>query len=233
MDVDASGVADIGTDHGLLAVGLAVTGRFETVVGVDLSSEALINGAHKLHEEILEHRKQRHPDGMSRPLPVEFRCGDGLTVLQAKEADAVCIAGVGVNTILDVLKVSDSDRFLLDKLDCQHIIVQPTNSRPRHLMRLYYSLVEIGWEPQAERIAHVSSRWYMTTLFSRNNNSKERTARAYLPGELLVSFDTPDQKIPLEWICHHSSWIRRDRLAAGQLGKQEARWLEAFHKLAS
>jgi len=163
------GIADIGTDHGLLAVGLAMTGRFKKVVGVDVSENALRDGAFKLHQEISTYLEQRQGQEVASteelnrlqqnaPLPIEFRCGDGLKPLQVSdEINALCIAGMGTNTMMDVLSVSTDDTedsqqvLLVDKLDCQHIVAQPTSSRPRLLMHLYDGLSNRGWEAKAQK----------------------------------------------------------------------------------
>lgn len=221
------GIADVGTDHGLLAVGLAITGRFERVVGVDVSQHALRDGAFKLQEEILSFRNDT-------PLlsVLEFRESNGLHAVRRGEADTLCIAGMGVHSMVEILTakraLSSSQHhqlLLLDDLDCQRLIIQPTNSRPHHLTHLYDNLNEIGWSVQDERIEFLSSRWYLSVAFER----KETAMDAPPPGALLaLSMDSLTMEEFGKWVIHHRKWILQDASMTGSLLDEDKRWLEAF-----
>jgi tRNA A22 N-methylase len=224
------GATDVGTDHGLLAVGLAVSGLFDRVVGIDVSKRALEDGAMRLKEQIEEYRKNNNYT--TRHLNLDFRHGDGLKEAKPGEADVVCIAGMGVNTMINILSATtasseDDHRLLLDYLGCQQLILQPTNSRPRHLMLLYDRLRGMGWRVEDERIEYMSSRWYISTLFVRNCMTPETT----LPGAILNQLERDDPamwKVFLEYVKHHCSWVRKDMKNAGGVREEDDTWLRAF-----
>ncbi|MCL2670764.1 MAG: class I SAM-dependent methyltransferase [Clostridiales bacterium] len=84
----AKTVADIGCDHGRLAVALAQGGAM--AVGVDISEPSLMK-ARRLVQ--LAGQADR----------VELRVGDGLSPLRTGEADAVCMMGMGGTLIAKLL----------------------------------------------------------------------------------------------------------------------------------
>lgn len=210
-------VADVGTDHGLLAFGLASTGKFSKVTGVDQSERALRDGAHQLPK-----------------LPVlSFRHGDGLAALQPGEADIICIAGMGVHTMRTILGATDENgTLLLDALRPHQLVLQPTNSRPRNLYRLYAYLQNIGWQVDDERIEYLSKRWYITASFARTDD-----AALSLPGDKLVE-NSKLEHAPINdkmaddfwaWVSHHCAWIRKDQ-ARGRhwMDKADLDWIARF-----
>ncbi len=87
---DGQAVADIGCDHGKLAVNLAASGRFPKVIGADLREGPLAKAAQTLQDA--------HCEGL-----VELRLGDGLSVLQKGEVGTIIIAGVSAQTTIDIL----------------------------------------------------------------------------------------------------------------------------------
>lgn len=238
-------VADIGTDHGLLAVGLGLSG-YDTV-GVDLSEQALDKGGRKLLRDVTDYRQKRKESDI---LPVEFRCGDGLEALHPGEADVVCIAGVGVHTVMDILGKrgrGKEQNLLLNVIDSQQLCVQPTNSRPKHLMLLYDGLDGIGWRVCEERISYVSSRWYISSAFRRVTDESVTSQQvANLPGEFLMTGQARGQshhKTSVDdeiersqdifqcYVEHHRKWIERDAEIKGHISDDERRWLERFSSI--
>ena len=85
-----SRVADIGTDHGYLAVALVEEGRAPFVIASDLPVGPCEAARRTVRAEGLEDR-------------IEVRQGDGLTVLQPGEVDTVCIAGMGGVLMTEIL----------------------------------------------------------------------------------------------------------------------------------
>lgn len=85
--------ADIGCDHGKLSIYLAKSGRCARVIAADLRPEPLARAARNLANAHCEDR-------------VELRLGDGLTVLQPGEAQDIIIAGMGAETIIQVLSAA-------------------------------------------------------------------------------------------------------------------------------
>lgn len=236
-------IVDVGTDHGLLAIGLAVSDAYERVIGVDVSSNALGNGGLRLLSDVQHRKASSDPallskesiaSGLSNELAVEFRISDGLGNLQVGEADAVCIAGMGVNTISKILHSStlaNDGTSDLDYLGCQQLILQPTNSKPRNLMKLYNSLQSTGWKLADERIEYLSSRWYITFCLVRDPDSKLMVddLQRHVPTSKLVARDKNDpmSEIVLDYQRHHLEWINRDEdVTKGGLHEDDKAWRE-------
>ncbi|MCG8501610.1 MAG: class I SAM-dependent methyltransferase [Firmicutes bacterium] len=81
-------VADIGCDHGKLSAAMALMGI--PVVAVDISEPSL--------RKTMELKNQLGLDN------IETRLGDGLVPIHKDEVDLVIMAGVGQQTIIDILK---------------------------------------------------------------------------------------------------------------------------------
>jgi tRNA A22 N-methylase len=228
-------IADVGTDHGLVAIALALSRNFERVIGVDVSENALRNGALKLQHEVLSHAPQ--VTCIASPPRLEFRQRDGLQALRPGEADTLCIAGMGVYSMIDILTlpspIEKSNKVLLDDLRSQRLILQPTNSRPRNLMQLYYALGNMGWKVRDERIEKVSSRWYLSVAFKRRADVRS-SYDGQLPGVHLCCVGAADAdrwNISRDWVSHHCSWIRQDMKKTNDIHEGDIRWLKAFESL--
>lgn len=83
-------VADIGCDHGKLGYYLLGTERAERIIATDVSAASL-----KKAEELAK------ANGVEKYM--ETRLGDGLDVIESGEADIIVIAGLGGDTIADIL----------------------------------------------------------------------------------------------------------------------------------
>ena len=88
-------IADIGTDHGYVAVGLLQEKKAHKVISSDISSNSL----------------QKAIDYVKSNYLVDTRVGSGLSVLQADEADAVIIAGMGGVLISKILEDDYDNKF--------------------------------------------------------------------------------------------------------------------------
>lgn len=216
-------VADIGTDHGLLATGLAATGHFRSVIGVDVSESALNEGARRVLAETDLHLSESGKDRF----PLEFRLGSGLSPLAVGDCDTVCIAGMGVNTMEQILLELTSDGTpLLDSLQCKALLLQPTNTRPRNLIQLYDSLQKRNWYPRDERVSYLSSRWYWNVAFERSEAS---FGDRLLPG-LTFSLDrSPSEQwaLFLRYVDEHCRWLDEDQRRSGLRGREDE-WLQHF-----
>ncbi|NLD20275.1 MAG: SAM-dependent methyltransferase [Clostridiales bacterium] len=84
-------VADVGSDHGFLSINLMEEGLSERVIVTDVSRHSLDKAVANCREELADVSS------------IEFRCGDGLTVLGRGEADAVVIGGMGGRLIRDIM----------------------------------------------------------------------------------------------------------------------------------
>ena len=101
-------VADIGTDHGYLAVYLVVEGISPSIVATDRAKGPLASAKQLVELLSLSHK-------------IDMRLGDGLAVLKPGEVNTVCIAGMGGMAIIDILKeqpevVNQTQRFIFQPM---------------------------------------------------------------------------------------------------------------------
>ena len=95
-------LADIGTDHGKLPVSLLLSGRVAAAIGSDIRQGPLDHAARNAAEH-----------GVALPL----RLAAGLEAVRPEECDTVSIAGMGGQTIADILAAApwtgDGEHLLL------------------------------------------------------------------------------------------------------------------------
>lgn len=127
--------ADIGTDHGYLAAEYVRSGKFSKVIASDIAPDPLRKAVEYAKSLGIEDR-------------VEFRLGDGLTVLAPGEVDTAVIAGVGGETAASMVCACP---FAAEGL---RLIFQPM-SRPDVLRR---TLFERGLMITAERFVKENGR---------------------------------------------------------------------------
>jgi len=125
----ASRTADIGCDHGWLA--LALCGRCERVIAADISEESLKKAA----------RRALDRNGAPR---FETRLGAGLSVLSPGEADCLVITGLSGVTIAEIL---EKGRDVLAGV--RTLVLQPVQGQ--ETIRRYLSLH--GWRIEEERLS--------------------------------------------------------------------------------
>lgn len=138
VDQDAK-VADIGTDHGYLAVYLTINNISDYVIATDRAKGPLSSATQLV--ELLS------LDGK-----IETRLGDGLSVLQPGEVDTICIAGMGGMTMIDILKANPEVVKAAKKL-----ILQPQRGASK--VRRY--LMENGMKITAEDLAEDDGFYYV------------------------------------------------------------------------
>ncbi|PWI56857.1 tRNA (adenine(22)-N(1))-methyltransferase [Sulfoacidibacillus thermotolerans] len=103
--------ADIGSDHGLLPIALVRAGRAKRAIAVEVAKGPCAATA----QAVLQAKLQES---------IEVRLGDGLTVLQKEEVDAVVIAGMGGQTMWDILTSKHADQVLVQD-HAVRLVLQP------------------------------------------------------------------------------------------------------------
>lgn len=83
-------IADIGTDHGVTACGLLLQNKAKHIIATDKSAPSL-QKAEALGQTL----------GLGDKM--DFRQGDGLFVMQPKEAEGIIVSGMGAPLIIDIL----------------------------------------------------------------------------------------------------------------------------------
>ncbi|MBF1051294.1 MAG: SAM-dependent methyltransferase [Peptostreptococcaceae bacterium] len=114
-------IADIGTDHGYVAVGLLQEKKAHKVISSDISSNSLQKAIDYVKSNYLEDK-------------IDTRVGSGLSVLQADEADAIIIAGMGGVLISKILEDDYDNKF---SKKSPTLILQPVQ-QARHLRYYLY-----------------------------------------------------------------------------------------------
>lgn len=90
-------LADIGTDHGYIPVSLLLEGRILRAVAADIGALPLDHA-----------RRTAQRCGVTER--ISFRLGDGLSVLEPGEAGVIVIAGMGGDTVTEILAAAPWSR---------------------------------------------------------------------------------------------------------------------------
>ena len=134
----ASTVADIGTDHGYLAIELFKINSTRRVIAADLNAGPCQAARRTISEA-----------GFSDS--IEVRQGDGLAALTPGEVDTVCIAGMGGKLEADILEARPD---VTARLQC--LVLQPQNG----FEYLRGWLYDHNWHIEDERLSKVDGRVY-------------------------------------------------------------------------
>ncbi|MBR2179369.1 MAG: tRNA (adenine(22)-N(1))-methyltransferase TrmK [Selenomonadaceae bacterium] len=154
-----SRVADIGTDHGYLAIELIKKNIAKFVIASDKNSKPLAAAQKNIKEAGVENS-------------VDLRLGDGLKALKAGEVDVICIAGMGGALMCDILNTSLEIVATVDK-----IILQPMNVSER--VRQW--AVDNHFYIEDEDLAEVDDIIYEIIYLSRTFNELQSTRKANSP----------------------------------------------------
>ena len=130
--------ADIGCDHGIVAAALIERGICEKVIATDISADSL-KKARLLAEE-------HGIDDM-----MDFRAGDGLTVVGEGETNAIIIAGMGADLIAEILEKGSKTAKSAD------VLILVPHTHPERL-RLYLS--ENGFRITNESCIEEDGKYY-------------------------------------------------------------------------
>ncbi len=136
---DGLPVADIGCDHGKLAVHLALTGKVPKVIATDLNSDPLAKAKIAAEQANCTNK-------------VELRLGDGLCVLSENEVGTIIVAGLSAQTIIEVLEKAP---WLL-KQNSPRLVLVPVTKHPT----LRKWLLEKGFELVRDYPLEAAGKWY-------------------------------------------------------------------------
>lgn len=181
-------VADIGSDHALLASYLLVKGIASHVIAGELNEgpyQAALKQIHTLQER---HR-------------ASVRKGNGLAVLQPGEVDVICIAGMGGGLISSILEAG------ADKLTgVKRLILQPNVGE--ELVRRWF--MENGWQLLAETILEEDGIIYEILVAERGEVTLPYEQKDRLLEELLrIGPFLWQEKSPVlqqKWVNEREKW---------------------------
>ena len=129
--------ADIGADHGKLALALVTQGKAERIMVTDISRDSL-----RKAEDLFAAHHASHL--------AEFLLGDGMTVLP-RTPDAVSVCGMGGKTISGILENG------LQRIFGAELILSPHTEIPAVRRTVY----RLGYHIADERCAVASRRFYI------------------------------------------------------------------------
>ena len=132
-------IADIGTDHAYLPIYLVETGVCQRVIATDLRPGPFHSALQKVAEHKLDHR-------------IDLRLGDGLSVISPGEADVLVLAGMGGNTIRQILMASSGITNTVSRL-----ILQPMADHGD--LRAW--LAGNGWKIYDEQLVEENGKIYV------------------------------------------------------------------------
>jgi len=135
---EGSRVADIGTDHALLPVWLVRTGRCPAAVASDIRQGPAAAARRQVEKAALSDR-------------ISVRVGDGLAPLAPGEAEDIVIAGMGGETVAEILAAAP---WVRNK--AYHLVLQPM-SKPEKLRQFLW---ENGFSILSEQIVPEGDRLY-------------------------------------------------------------------------
>jgi tRNA (adenine22-N1)-methyltransferase len=188
-------VADVGCDHGHVAVALVQEGRAEKVVASDVTSGSLQKAAALVKGSGLA--------------GVETRLGDGLSVLEAGEADTVVVAGMGGALIERILREG-----LEKALAVRRLVLSP-NRNEAGLRRF---LLENGFRITRESLALDRGRYYQVICAGPGYAEPETDAFYYEVGRLLIEGNSPYLRGFLQMKIREAAYIMK-RAARGKSTK--------------
>ena len=201
-------LADIGTDHGYVPVSLLLEGRIRRAVAADISALPLDHA-----------RRTAEQYGVAEKL--DFRLGDGLSVLEPGEAEVAVIAGMGGDAITEILAAAPWSRA------GPLLLLQPMSKA--EVLRVW--LPENGFAVEAEALA--AERGVIYPILTVRGGEMPPCTEAQAWGGFLLEAD------PL-WGLYLEEHILRLRKAAAGLerarspaaGEKRERLLAAAEALA-
>ncbi|HHX94441.1 MAG TPA: SAM-dependent methyltransferase [Clostridia bacterium] len=158
--------ADIGTDHGLLAVYLIQSGIASRVVASDINPGPYQKAKARICISGLEDF-------------IDVRLGNGLNVLQPGEAEVIIISGLGGYTIVEIL---NEGQAVLKEADV--LVLNPVT----HQSEVRHWLKENGWKLSDEELVEDQGRLYQVIAAcpDRGNESESWSQLEYDAGPLII-----------------------------------------------
>ena len=197
--------ADIGTDHAYLPVWLLLNKRIDNAIAADLREGPLSRA-----------RETANQFGVSEK--VSFRLCNGLVGISAHEVDTIAIAGMGGETIAEILSAAPwtKERTLL--------ILQPMTSFPD----LRFWLQQNGYKIEKEVISREGRRLY-SSLAVRGGEMPAMTAAELWVG---CNSDDPLRADFLMMMEEKLSRALQGQMAAAEPNEAEIQYLkEVLHEI--
>ena len=184
--------ADIGCDHGKLSAALAGSGRCPLVLACDLRPDPL--------------QKARLACAQYGDA-VQFRLGSGLSVLQPGEADDIIIAGMGAETIIEILAAAPW------VFDARYNLVLVPATKHSVLRRW---LMQNGFALHDETLCEAAGRWYTVINARYTGEKREPTGLECLCGKI------PGQPGDRAYFAQQNAKLKKYRLGLAPGAERDA-----------
>ncbi|WP_434511421.1 tRNA (adenine(22)-N(1))-methyltransferase [Desulfitobacterium sp. AusDCA] len=142
---DQAKLGDIGTDHAYLPIFLWENKKIAQAIAVDVHEGPYQSAQAAIHSRGLDQW-------------IDVRLGDGLKPIQPGEVEALTLAGMGGNTMLDIFSASPDVLAQVGTL-----VLQPQGAEGK----VRKSLLDSGWLLQDEQLIAEEGRIYGVIVFSR------------------------------------------------------------------
>lgn len=162
---DNSKVVDIGCDHGLVSIYLAMTKSNINIIASDINQNALDNAIKNINKYHLENK-------------IQTRISNGLDNIN-EEIDTIIISGMGGHTITDIL---NNNYQKLNKVN--NLIIQSNND----IEYVRRKIVKLGYYISKEELILDKNIYYTIILFTKGE--KKYTNKEYYFGPLILKNNT-------------------------------------------
>ncbi|NLB88483.1 MAG: SAM-dependent methyltransferase [Syntrophomonadaceae bacterium] len=164
MVIKEKAVADIGADHALLSIYMMENRLISNAIVTDI-----IDGPYERAKKAVNESSYRDR--------IEVRKGDGIKVLKPYEVATVIVAGMGGDTIAQILsddweKAETYERFILQPM-----------SRPHVLRQL---LAERGWTLSEEKLVYENNKFFVILVYTPDDNPYKLTPLELDIGPILL-----------------------------------------------
>lgn len=183
-----SRVADVGTDHAYLPIYLAKKNMYSRIIATELNSGPL----QRAREEVLS---------LGLGQQIELRQGNGLECLEVGEVEVVVIAGMGGETIRDILANSLSIAKSLEI-----IILQPMSRQ--YLLRSW--LIDNGFSLIDESLVAEENHLYQIIVVKPEGSQEKYSELELEIGPLLLKKKVNYLESHLEKILQRYHQIAKD-----------------------
>ena len=158
---DNSKVADIGCDHGLVSIYLAMNKQNISIIASDINQNALDNAIKNINKYHLEDK-------------IKVCLSNGLDNIN-DEIDTIIISGMGGHTIIDILTNNQ------EKLNTVNNIIIQSNNDIEYVRR---KIVKLGYCISKEELILDKNIYYTVILFTKGK--KKYTNKEYYFGPILL-----------------------------------------------
>ena len=158
---DNSKVVDIGCDHGLVSIYLAMNKQNISIIASDINQNALDNAIKNINKYHLENK-------------IKVCLSNGLENIN-DEIDTIIISGMGGHTIIDILTNNQ------EKLNTVNNIIIQSNNDIEYVRR---KIVKLGYYIKKEELILDKNIYYTVILFTKGK--KKYTNKEYYFGPILL-----------------------------------------------